>query len=406
MLIVVGIIAILMSMSMPLIAMASRTAKRTTTLSILNTTEAAINLFRSDMRVFPHQAVYPDAGPASPFFAGQFVNRLAAQVGTAISIGDAEKVRLDIEAATSAYRYDVVLENTPEQNTGAYFIDWSASQATAGPLAINATNILWETLSGRGNTVHIWGQGDPRLMDGNGKRGANNVPTAMMVNRMFQERARRALLGGYLEVKGTQAFLPPVNGIYPPRTYADCQYDHRLDRVLLWPASADRPGWTIDCIGKDLDPHFRNGDAIVDAWKRPLIYIQQLSPSIPFTPFMLGPGPWNTVTPFDTRWYGMRSRPILPADLPLSPHADHSLDGRIRLSTSDCGWGEATPVDAAYFPTAGKLLDSDVRYYSAPGFEKDFELWSAGPDGKFCWRRSDPSNRDNLAARRYLKGIE
>jgi hypothetical protein len=90
----------------------------------------------------------------------------------------------------------------------------------------------------------------------------------------------------------------------------------------------------------------------------------------------------------------------------LTPHTEHSLDGRIRLSATDCGWGEPTPVDAIYFPTANRLMDSDIRYYAAPGFERDFELWSSGVDGRFCWRRSDASNRDNLAARRYGKGLE
>lgn len=404
--VVIAILAVLMTMAMPLLGIASRAAKRSATLAILGKTEAALNLFHTDMRIYPHQLAYPDPGPTVPFAAKTFANRLAYQLATAIGTSDADKVRADIEAANAAYRYDIVLESTPEQGSGIYFIDWSASQATAGPLAIDATNILWETLSSNGNTVHIWRQGNPKTMDGNAKRGANNVPTAMMVNRLFQERARRALLAGNIELRGTQAFLPPVNGAYPARAYADCQYDRRSDRVLLWPASADRPGWAMDYLATDLEPRFRDGDTILDAWRNPLIYVHQLSPGIPYSTYLPGPGPWNVVVPFDTRWYGMRSRPILPTDLVLSERAEHALDGRIRLSTQDCGWGEPTPADPVYFPQPSTLLGSDIRYYAAPGFERDFELWSAGADGRFCWRRSDGSNRDNLAARRYLKAIE
>jgi len=406
-LMVVAIITTLMAMAMPIMGIAARAARRTATEAILNKVEAGLMSYGREMRSFPFQAEYPVVGPSERWQAATFVNRLGHFVATDLPAADADKVRADVEAATAAYRYELVLEATPEANSGRFAMDWGASEASAGPLAIGAGQVLWEQLTGRGNPVHIWGLGDPFTMDGNGKRMALNLPVAMMVNRLFQERARRAMLSGHLAITGTRAMRPPVNGAYPARAYPACEYDKRGTRVLAAGAlqSTAKPGWAVDYLGTDLEPRARRDESIIDAWGNPLVYVHQLNPGIERSPFM-NSSAWSPVVPFDTRFYGMRGRPQFPADLVLSPAAELGLDGRIPLSGEDCGWGGPTPVDPTYFPSVGSLLDSDMRYYAAPAHVRDFELWSAGPDGAFCWRRSDLANRDNIAARRYAKGLE
>jgi hypothetical protein len=58
----------------------------------------------------------------------------------------------------------------------------------------------------------------------------------------------------------------------------------------------------------------------------------------------------------------------------------------------DAGDGRPTPADATYLPDPNHLIASDRRWYAAAGVETDCELWSAGPNGTFAWRRDAAEN--------------
>jgi hypothetical protein len=49
----------------------------------------------------------------------------------------------------------------------------------------------------------------------------------------------------------------------------------------------------------------------------------------------------------------------------------------------------------------GDPATADRRFWAGPGFEFDFELWSAGPDGRFAWGRAEAMNKDNIGLYAY-----
>jgi hypothetical protein len=68
--------------------------------------------------------------------------------------------------------------------------------------------------------------------------------------------------------------------------------------------------------------------------------------------------------------------------------------------------GTSTPLTASEFlPDPSDLMHSDMRFWAPPGYELEFELWSAGPDGQMSWWRNDPANADNIPCEPYNRGI-
>ncbi len=51
-------------------------------------------------------------------------------------------------------------------------------------------------------------------------------------------------------------------------------------------------------------------------------------------------------------------------------------------------------------------LNSDLRTSAGPAFVHEFELWSAGPDGRFAHLRDDGLNRDNIPLLPYNRGLQ
>jgi len=56
--------------------------------------------------------------------------------------------------------------------------------------------------------------------------------------------------------------------------------------------------------------------------------------------------------------------------------------------------------------TMVQILDSDIRTTAARAHVADYELWSAGRDGKFNAQRNHPHNRDNISIVRYNKELK
>ena len=55
---------------------------------------------------------------------------------------------------------------------------------------------------------------------------------------------------------------------------------------------------------------------------------------------------------------------------------------------------------------ATALLASDVRTTAGRAYAEEFELWSAGPDGRFAGTRNHHDNADNIPAQPYLRGLQ
>jgi prepilin-type N-terminal cleavage/methylation domain-containing protein len=173
---------------------------------------------------------------------------------------------------------------------------------------------------------HVFGQAD---LNPETAAGDLKLPHVAMVNRMGAERATLAILSGNTAVTGLRN--KPTTAVVPnpkSRGYADAYLD----------------GLTVDV---------RQGDAVVDAWRRPLVYI---SPVLP----------------------GMRSR--VPADCSFFVRLDwYGMTGSGRLPAS--------------------MAASDMRTTAPPRLCRTFELVSMGPDGLIAAQRDEAANRDNVALR-------
>lgn len=344
-LIVLTIALILAAVALPMVGLAQRGAKRVATLAIQGKVDAGLRQFRTDVGAFPYYSVLDPPG-----------NHLAWAIGSDLdpSTGGAvDKLRADIASATRQYAYA--------------FTDTMGGEPTYDA------------------TAHVFRAADvPNTYTINGATGALSSPTkgnakgtAVMLNRMAIERARRAILAG------------AVHHLYGVRIPDRRKPDGSLDevgrdlsgqRVVAAPAEdATSPGWASDYLAGTIEARHRSGAAILDAWGRPLIYVGQVIPGATaaagFYPFGGNQdwGPNVTINHVDPAQYGLGSA------------------GRTTLRTG-------LPADGAALPDPADLRRSDRRTYAAPGHELACEVWSAGPDGRFAWLRSDLANRDNVIA--------
>ncbi len=340
-LVVLAVVALLMGMAMPMVSMAQERARRSQTQVVLRSVETALRTFRSDLGVYPYQADEPDLS-AGGRVAG-YANRLWTRLGTDLDIAGRTAVRTDLDTAAKLFDDDL-------------------------PSPLKFTDA------------------DP-AMGSSGRR--------VLLNRMARERTRLAVLSGNLAQEG-----PRFAG-----------RDRSGDRVLnpLTAASRAQPGWCADYLGGELEPRFieRDSGSVLDAWKRPLVYINRTIPGMR--------GAYATIAgqrigAFDARAFGLGPQGFPAVVGPATGLAAAGrllllYNGRVRISDHDAGDGLPTPTDATCFPDAASPLRSDARYYAAPGFESEFELWSAGGDGRFAWMRDDALNRDNLTATDVQRGL-
>jgi prepilin-type N-terminal cleavage/methylation domain-containing protein len=342
-LISISIIAILAGMLMPMLGIVRESTKRSETEFVLKRIDTALRQFKADWGVLPYQTSYPDPVPAGA--SGGFPNRLWYHVGSDISwAGPApsDAERVKADMDAAEARYD---------------------ETTASPLKfLNADT---------GNTL-----------------GTSRV------NRQAREQVRLGALSGNLS----------MCGVVISNSAGSVVTDRSGIAVLTAPDSAAitaGPGWACDYLAGQLDARFRSGGTIRDSWGSPLIYLNRTLPAIR-----------TADNSYPIQRYGMGANCIHPTDVDgPGPNLRGAVNrpqllynGRIRLA-GVAGDGQAPPVINPWFPDGTQLMHSDVRYYSAPGYEDDFELWSAGRNTNFAYMRDDPVNADNIAVIKYNKGL-
>lgn len=348
-LVVISIMSILMGMALPSLSLIRKFGREAETRGAMGRVDTALRLFRSDWGVYPAQHTYPQLAGGTGYD-----NRLFYHLGTDIAPVDRTNILADADRAAAKFNY---------------------VRGGSQPSSLTYTPAVMEDV----------------VQD---KRDV----CAALANRMAMEQVRLALLAGITDQRG------PVISDDAGNVVAD----KRGSRVLAGgeAASETNPGWASDYLGGDIAPHLVDGERVLDAWGRPLIYICRVIPGIQGTSARIY-GALTTVT--DHKRFGMGPigfdptlgpGPQLAASRPLLLY-----NGRVRLSPTDAGDGLPTPSHSSYLPDAGDLMGSDLRYYAAPGFEDEFELWSAGPRGQFDYRRDHEVNRDNIAAGDYLRGI-
>jgi len=330
-LIVISIIGTIMGMLMPIVTIAGRAARTSATRSAMIKTEVALRLFRSDIGSFPWQSSYANLAASAPW-----TNRLYYHLGTDISTSDYNKIRADGDAAAVLYNYKI---GAPSASAHAFTNDDVSPTATL---------------------INGWG-------------------IVAMLNRMAAERARLAIYAGNTDITGCVLQTP-----WKP-------FPLRVRRVLpttpllAAPVSAGNPGWAKDYLNGELEKRFINGEAILDAWKRPLIYVGQIVEGMTAAP----------------------NQNLFGQNTPNCNATEYGLNalGRITLGEEDRITGEPLTVNPPALPDVANLRQSDRRLYAAPDYELDFELWSAGPDGRAAWMRDHAWNTDNVSLLNYDKTI-
>jgi type II secretory pathway pseudopilin PulG len=381
-LVVVSILMLLASMAMPMLNIIRNESLKSRTTFIVSKVDGSLRLFKTDWGVYPYQQSYPDL-TTSGQVPQPASNHLAYRLGRPLADVDRVAMTANMAAAQSAFGYN--------------FLPGGAWTEGVQP----APNINY-TANDLGLVNHD--VGDPNYQP-------IRVCTAVVLNRMGGERAADAMLAGDTDLRG------PIESDATGAMVAN-----RANVAIIPAASLAAgtpgldPGMANDYLLGSLDRHCIVGDTIVDAWHHPLVYVCQAIPGIRNAPNWVGGNGYSLITSqnpegcFDPKNYGLGPIGFDPTTGPVASVTAANrttllYDGRIRLSRTDAGDGQATPVDVSYFPTANQLMTSDVRYYAAPGFETEFELWSAGRDGRFSYQRDDKANADNLAAQGYNKPL-
>jgi prepilin-type N-terminal cleavage/methylation domain-containing protein len=167
---------------------------------------------------------------------------------------------------------------------------------------------------------------------------------AACIDRMAIERGRVAVLCGNTGIART---LPNAG---QPWSDGAAIIAHPLSR-----------GLTDDYLAGELPPQQVRGDAIIDPWGNPYVYFcPVVNGVIGYVPQAVNQGQ------IVASWFGLQMRTR----------------------------------------TATTAMDSDLRTQATAAEVADFELWSAGPDGRFSSHRSDAVDNDNLSVTPYLRGLQ
>jgi prepilin-type N-terminal cleavage/methylation domain-containing protein len=378
-LIVVAIMAILSGFLMSLVATARRSANRTQCVAIMTKVDAAVRLFKNDFGTYP----YLDYS-ATVLTGGQgWSNGLYHTIGTDITTANRLAVRADADAAAALYNYDC----SKFAAMGGQPIEPSPPVSQHVFLTADVKPADW--------TYSPWSMPNWQPVS-----VGNPFATAVLLNRMGQERACLAIYAGNDGVNGCHildAISPGTGAVYAAGR------DNSTVALLASPHSAvapNRPGMAVDYLGGELEARFISGDTVLDAYHNPLIYICSVVQGVhPVGGMIFG----RQLGLFDPRQYGLASS-IQP--MPASIAAETTGNtGRVSLVQVDPATGVALKEDSTYLPDSGNLMKSDIRYYAAPGMETECELWSAGPDGRFDFMRDAAVNGDNVPYINYNRTL-
>jgi len=315
-LVVITILLVLLGLLMPILGLAQRESRKSATRTVMVKVDTALRLFRSEIGPYPYQTKYAD------FAAGEaWTNRLYYHLGTDISDEDRDKVVADADAAGAIY-------------------------TTGNPPT----------------SPHAYKQGD--TWDTIGQAIGHDI-----CNMMAEERVRLAVYSGHPKITSGVLSVPyyKVRRVLPTTP------------LLAAPASEARPGWAKDYLKGELPRRHVSGDAILDAWNRPIIYVCQVVEG------MIS-APRGFIGYVNAYYSGL-----------------HPL-GRRTLAERDTITDQPLAIGPGLTDLAN-LRHSDRRLWAPRGLEVEFELWSAGPDGLADWMRDAAANLDNVPLQAYDRNI-
>ena len=184
-----------------------------------------------------------------------------------------------------------------------------------------------------------------------------------MLDRMAAERARMMLYSGNLDATGPTVITPPAKS---------------TGKLVPSPVGQ---GWADNYLAGELEKRYVAGEMVLDAWAAPLIYVCQVTEGVCSA---------LTITYLSSNNLPARNWGLQPL-------------GRISLAARDALTGTVLVPNPPYLPDPTNLRKSDRRKYAAPTWEAEFELWSAGADGRADWMRDAPVNMDNVSLTPYDK---
>lgn len=361
-LVAMGIIGLLAGMMMPMYAVVRKSSMKSATEFTLKKVDTALRLFKTDWDVYPGQVSYPDLSGGAAF-----TNRLYYHLGSDLGDTHRQEILTDVATASAKFAY-----NATHGSEGAQ------------PSTLTFTRALMTN--------------EPRS-----SWNANYTTSyAALANRMAREQVRLAAVSGNLWLRGHIVSTGP--------NPANIVSNKSATAILPSPRASEAApgsGWACDYLAGELEARYISGQAIIDGYGNPLVYICQLVPGIGG----VGARMWEErVTIRDNKRYGMGPLGFDPSQGPgpgLVTTRPHLLfGGRMPLGGIDAGDNLGpTPADATYFPDTSRPLHSDIRFYAAPAFSREFELWSCGPDRAFDYMRDAAANQDNISAVRYTKGL-
>lgn len=397
-LIVVSIMIILAGMLSVMMVVAQRQGRVANTRTTLMKVDQAIRLFRTDMRIYPWQTDLGTA-PAEP---AQWDNNLAFRLAwdppapADATASDPDRITYmrkfheDISAIQQKFRFvDGSQVGSATEGTHAFRSEM--------PGAGKGTNVL-PAPGTLGRTPAAVSAAAGFLLPGaSGQPGVNDATShAQSLTRMAEELSVLAYTAGSMPVeapKGIDPALPADKALFPaedenhpsftwpsssgapfrylPYNKAGVNGDDSRGPVLT-SATAKAAGWRSEYLAHASSPASAAGNRVeidatgrmfLDAWGRPLVYVCSVRPGVR--------GRMHTLE--KTIWSG-------------------AIESRYNMGPQG--------------RTATALLASDVRTTAAAAYRQEFELWSAGIDGRFAGMRNDPVNADNIALHGYAKGLQ
>ena len=382
-----------------MLSVAQRQGRAANTKATMMKVDQAIRLFRTDMRVYPWQT---DLGTA-PDEPAAWSNNLAWRLAwhpPASGTGTADNpdrltyqhgFHADIAAIQKRFRFVNGCNVPPSGNSseGTHAFRNEVQSASSRTNLLVSAGSAQETIAQLKAYARRWIPGTASL-------GNDCAGDAQALTRMAEEVTNLAYTAGQLPTHaptGIDATLPADKARFPlederypamvisssstlpfrylPYNKAGFYGDDSRGPVLT-AATAKARGWRGDYLsvattanpasGMRIDVDAR-GEAVVDAWGRPLVYVCTVRPGV---------------------------RGYMPA-------LTTSIFSGTREERYGMGPQGRDPTES---------LASDIRTTAGASYVLEFELWSAGPDGRFAALRDDPANRDNIAVLPYAKGLK
>ncbi len=397
-LIVISILAIITSFLSSLIGIARRQAMMTNTRAILMKVDQAVRLFRNETKIYPHQTDLSQADTDPSQWTNNLAFRLAWKPADAAERSSyMAKFQADLSEINRRFVYLDGNRANPMNGSHAFHVE--------NPGTTGRTNIMISP-----GTFGIVPDANFTIQNGGAQgaivRGDMALTQGLVLSRLAAEITCMRYMSGCLDRSATVpsplATLEAPQGILPtdldsrgarkypfedtryailnygPIGYRYVPYNRESDvgfgndkrGPVLTAATAQASGFRADYLADALRRRVpggrigeidESGSAILDAYGQPLIYVCSVAPG-----------------------------------------------ARAYTHASDEGGSTADEHRYGMGPSgreATTSMDSDVRTTADAPFTLEFELWSAGPDGKFSHRRDDPVNRDNIALLRYTKGL-